>query len=66
MTWTVIWRDIFGEEKRTKTPSLPSALIQANHDRSRGIEVLGIEAPNGKVVSADDIEDICGAFFDAA
>jgi hypothetical protein len=66
MSWKIIWRDIFGAEKRTTTPSLPSALIQANHDRSRGIEVLGIEAPDGNVISAAEIDDLWGAFSDAA
>jgi hypothetical protein len=55
MSWKVIWRDRGGAEKRTETPSLGSALIQADHDRSRGLEVVGIEGPDSEFISVDEL-----------
>ena len=55
MSWKVIWRVPAGAEKRTETPSLGSALIQADHDQSRGLEVLGVEGPEGEFISADEL-----------
>jgi hypothetical protein len=55
MSWKVIWRDRVGEEKRTTTPSLETAFIQAEHDQSRGLEVVRIEGPDGELISADEV-----------
>ena len=55
MSWKVIWRDSGGEEKRTSSPSLDTAFIQADHDQSRGLVVVGIEGPDGELISADEV-----------
>jgi hypothetical protein len=51
-----------GREKKNHDTLLQSALIQADHDRSRGLEVLRIEGPEGEFISAG----VEGTFSDAA
>jgi hypothetical protein len=55
MNWTVIWRNTLGDERRAKTPSLEAALIQADYYQTRGLDVLHIEGPDGKLISADEV-----------
>jgi hypothetical protein len=56
MNWTVIWRDRAGEEKRAKTPSLEAAFIEADHNQNKGLDIVHIEGPDGKLISASKSE----------
>jgi hypothetical protein len=54
MSWKVIWRDPVGAEKN-RDALIGVRAYSSDHDQSRGLEVLGVEGPEGEFISADEL-----------